>query len=85
MGVVSVKDSGVASGHWEIASHQIGEALYYAPRHGNELWIDPVCQLLDSKENAEFRRRLNIRILNYRGVHGFSGAKRRSKLPKNGS
>ena len=78
--VASVKESCMASGHWEVASHQIGEALYYAPKDDNELWIDPVCELLDSKEDAEFRRGLRIRIFNSRGVHGFSGGKAEIEL-----
>jgi hypothetical protein len=71
--VASVKEICEASGHWEVASHQIGEVLFYAPTDENELWVDPVCDLLDSKENLEFRRGLHIRIFNSRGVHGFSG------------
>jgi len=63
------------SGHKEVASHQIGEVLYYAPLAEDGLWIEPVCELLDSKDNPEFRRGLSIRIFNSRGVHGFSGGK----------
>lgn len=63
------------SGHKEVASHQIGEVFYYAPLAEDGLWIDPVCELLDSKDNPEFRRGLRIRIFNSRGVHGFSGGK----------
>jgi hypothetical protein len=71
--VGSVKETCVASGHWEVASHQIGEVLYYAREGEDNLWYDSVCELLDSRENAEFRRGLSIRIYNSRGVHGFSG------------
>ncbi len=78
--VAAVKESCVASGHWEVASQQIGEVLLYAPKDENELWIDPVCDLFDSKEDAEFRRGLSIRIFNSRGVHGFSGGKAEIEL-----
>ncbi|MDQ8195676.1 hypothetical protein QEH59_14675 [Coraliomargarita sp. SDUM461004] len=78
--LASVKEACVASGHWEAASHQIGEVLYYAPKDGDELWIDSVCDPLDSKDDTEFRRGLRIRIFNSRGVHGFSGGKDEIKL-----
>lgn len=78
--VAAVKESCVASGHWEVASHQIGEVLYYAPKDENKLWIDPVCDFLNSKEDPEFRRGLHIRIFNSRGVHGFSGGKKEIEL-----
>jgi hypothetical protein len=78
--VALVKDSCVASGHWEVASHQIGEVLYYSPKDENELWVDLVCELLDSKEDVEFRRGLRIRIFNSRGVHGFSGGKKEIEI-----
>lgn len=78
--VAAVKESCVASGHWEVASHQIGEVLYYAPKVENELWIDPVCDLLDSRDDPEFRSGLRIRIFNARGVHGFSGGKEEIEL-----
>lgn len=78
--VVSVKEACVASGHWEVASHQVGEVLYYAPKDENDLWIDSVCDLLDSKEDEEYRRGLSIRIFNSRGVHGFSGGKEEIEL-----
>lgn len=78
--VESVKKSCLTSGHWEVASHQIGEVLYYAPKDENKLWIDSVCDLLDSKDDPEFRRGLRIRIFNSRGVHGFSGGKEEIEL-----
>lgn len=71
----------VESGHWEVASHQVGEVLYFAPKDDqNELWINPVCEILDSKQNVELRRGLCIRIFNSRGVHGFSGGKEETEL-----
>lgn len=73
--IKAAKEICTASGHWEVASHHIGQALYYAPRDENELWIEPVCALLDSKEDPEFRQGLSIRIFNSRGVHGFSAGK----------
>lgn len=76
----SVKDICTASGHWEVASHQIGEVLYYTPTDENGLWREAVCELLDSKVDPEFRRGLTIRIFNSRGVHGFSGGKEEVEL-----
>lgn len=78
--VGSVKKICVASGHWEVASHQVGEVLYYAPKDESGLWIESVCDLLDSKEDAEYRRGLRIRIFNSRGFHGFSGGKEEVEL-----
>jgi hypothetical protein len=65
----------IKSGHWEVASHQIGEVLYYAPKDENGLWPAPVCELLNLRDDPEYRRGLEIRIFNSRGVHGFSGGK----------
>ncbi len=78
--IAAVKVLCLASGHWEVASHQIGEVLYYAPEDENELWIDSVCEVLDSREDAQYRRGLRIRIFNSRGVHGFSGGKEEIEL-----
>jgi len=71
----AVRANCVASGHWEVASHQIGEVLYYTPKDENGLWVNEVCELLDSREDSEYRRGLSIRIFNSRGVHGFSAGK----------
>lgn len=76
----SVKEMCIASGHWEVASHQIGEILYYTPADEDGLWTETVCELLDSKEDPEYRRGLSIRIFNSRGVHGFSAGKEEIEL-----
>jgi hypothetical protein len=76
----AVKAQCVESGHWEVASHQIGEVLYYAPTNAEGLWEESVCELLDSKDDVEYRRGLQIRVFNSRGVHGFSGGKDETAL-----
>jgi len=76
----SVREICTASGHWEVASHQIGEVLFYGPKDENGLWLGPVCELLDSKQDPEYRRGLRIRIFNSRGVQSFSGGKEELEL-----
>lgn len=78
--VEDVKTKSLETGHWEIASYHLGEVLFYAPRDENGLWLESVCELLDSKEEPEYRRGLTIRIFNSRGVHGFSGGKEEMEL-----
>ncbi|MCC5841884.1 MAG: hypothetical protein JJT96_17345 [Opitutales bacterium] len=78
--VAEVKGDCLASGHWEVASHQIGEVLYFAPQDESGLWPEAVCELLDSKEDPEFRRGLSIRIFNSRGAQWFSGGEREIEL-----
>lgn len=73
--VLAVKKECIDSGHWEVACNEIGEVLYFGPRDPDGLWIGPICELLDSKEDEEYRRGLSIEIFNSRGVHGFSGGK----------
>lgn len=68
------------SGHWEVATHQIGEVLYYAPKDENDLWIEPVCEVLDTKGEVRFLHGLRMRIFNSRGVHGFSEGKAEIEL-----
>ncbi|MGF1452841.1 MAG: hypothetical protein ACFB21_12285, partial [Opitutales bacterium] len=81
--VDTVRRDTVASGHWDMASHQIGEVLLYAPKDENGLWIDPVCELLNSRQDPEYRRGLSIRIYNSRGVYGFSGGKAEIEIAEN--
>ena len=76
----AVKEKCVDSGHWEVASHHIGEVLNYAPKGEDDLWIPPVCEILNSKEGDEIRRGLQIRIFNSRGAHFYSGGKEEIKL-----
>ncbi len=76
----SVKKSCTETGHWEVASHQIGEALYFTPKDESGLWIDPVSELLNSKEEGEYRRGLRIRIFNERGVYWSTGGKEEIEL-----
>lgn len=78
--IESVKESCLKTGHWEVASLQIGEVLYYAPKDSQGLWTDLVCEILNSKEDGEYRRGLRIRIFNSRGVHGDTGGKEEIEL-----
>jgi hypothetical protein len=78
--VDEVKQLCIKSGHWEVASNQIGEVLYYAPRDENGLWPESVCELLNSKENSECRQGLEIRIFNSRGAFSPSGGKEEIKI-----
>ena len=75
-----VKAKCLETGHWKVASHHIGEVLFYAPREENNLWLDSVCELLESKENHEYRQGMRMRILNSRGVYWFSGGKEEGEL-----
>jgi hypothetical protein len=70
----AVREKCLESGHWEVASNHIGEVLLYAPREEG-LWIEPVCELLNLKEEEHLRRGLQIRIYNSRGAHTFTGGK----------
>ncbi len=81
--VADVKRKCLETGHWEVASHQIGEVLFFAPRDENGLWLEAVCELLDSNEDLEFRRGLRMRIFNSRGAYWFSGGKEETKLAEN--
>lgn len=78
--IESVKASCLASGHWKIASFQIGKVFFHAPKDENELWVEPACRLFDSKDNPEYRRGLEINILNSRGAYWSSGGKEEIKL-----
>lgn len=78
--VQAVEAECVESGHWEVATLQTGEVLFYAPRNENGLWLDPVCAILDRPDCEGFRRGLTTQIFNSRGVYGFSGGKDELKL-----
>ena len=77
-----VKENCEKSGHWEAASHQIGEVLYYAPKDKDGLWLESICELFDSKEDSKYRRGLEIRIFNSRGAYWSSGGKEEINLAK---
>lgn len=76
----AVKAKCIESGHWKVASHHIGEILFYAPREEDGLWVEAVCELLDSKEDVEFRRGLYIKIVNSRDAYFFSGGQQEIEL-----
>ena len=68
--VTKVKRSCMESGHWEKASDHIGQVLYYAPKDKNDLWIEPVCKLLSSKDDgAKYLHGLKEKIVNSRGIY----------------
>ncbi|WP_024335924.1 hypothetical protein [Desulfotignum balticum] len=76
----SVKEECLETGHWEIASQKIGEVLFHVPQDEDGLWAEPACELLDSKENQNFRLGLEVKIFNSRGTYGFSGGEEEIKL-----
>ncbi|PKK90361.1 MAG: hypothetical protein CVV64_10385 [Candidatus Wallbacteria bacterium HGW-Wallbacteria-1] len=78
----AVKQEFLDSENWKIASNYIGQVLFYAPKDENGLWIEPVCDFLDSKADNEFRIGLRIKIFNSRGAHLFSEGKEEMKLAK---
>ena len=78
--VVDVKNRCSETGHWDIASNHIGKVLFYAPQDSKGLWVEPVCELLNSKDGFYYREGLENQIFNSRGVHGFSGGKEEIEL-----
>jgi hypothetical protein len=76
----TVKAKCVQNEREEVAAHHIGEVLYYAPRDADGLWIEPVCELLDTKDGEAVRSGLRMKIFNLRGVHGFTNGKDETEL-----
>ncbi len=75
-----VKQKCVESGHWEVASHHIGEVLNYAPKGEDGLWVPEVCEILNAQEAVEIRSGLQIQIFNSRGVRFYPSGKEEMKL-----
>lgn len=78
--IASVKEVCIPSGHWEVAAHQIGQMFFHAPKDDKGLWIEPVCEVVDSKDEAEIRRGLEIQIYNSRGACFHSGGREENVL-----
>lgn len=70
-----VKTKCISSGHWEVASSQIGQVLRYAPVGDEGLWIDSVCAILDSDGHDRMRSGLTMEIFNGRGVYTPDGGR----------
>lgn len=80
MWCAAVRSACVQSERWEVAAHHIGAVLNYAPNDSDGLWIEPVCELLDSKDGEDLRTGLRMKIFNSRGVHGFTNGKEENEL-----
>jgi len=71
----SVKAKCIESGHWEVASSQIGQVLRYAPVDEEDLWVDAVCAVLDQDGHDRMRNGITMEIRNGRGVYTPDGGK----------
>ena len=70
-----VKEKCIGSGHWEVASSEIGQVLKYSPLDEAGLWVDPVCAVLDQDGHDRMRSGLTMEIFNSRGVYSPDGGK----------
>jgi hypothetical protein len=73
--VNAVKEKCIESGHWEVASTQIGQVLRHSPVDGEGLWVDPVCAILDQDGHDRMRSGLTMEIFNGRGTYTPDGGK----------
>jgi hypothetical protein len=73
--VNEVKEQCIESGHWEVASTQIGQVLRYSPVDEEGLWIDSVCAILDQDGHDRMRSGTTMEIRNGRGVYTPDGGK----------
>jgi len=78
--LAAVKEKCIESGHWEVAAGQIGEVLFYAPRDEDDLWIEPVCAVLDGDDHLNLRRGLTMEVFNTRGVFTPDGGRSEKAL-----
>ncbi len=53
--IIVVKKSFLERDYWKSASLHIGKVLFYTPRDENGLWLDPVCELLNSPTDPNYR------------------------------
>lgn len=67
--VSMVKRKCLESGHWGVASSQIGQVLRYSPVDEEGLWIEPVCAILDEDSHNRMRDGLTMEIFNGRGTY----------------
>jgi hypothetical protein len=70
-----VKKSSAESGHHSIAMSQVGQVLPHAPKDADGIWINPVAEALNAKDAGEMRSGFTTKLMNLRGVHGFSAGK----------
>ena len=75
-----VKKSSAESGHLRIAMSQVGQVLPHAPKDKDGIWINPVAEALNAKDAAEMRSGFTCKLMNMRGVHGFSAGKDELKI-----
>lgn len=78
--IEAVRAECIASGHWEMACYRIGEVLTHTPLTTDRIWYDEVCSFLDSRENQKARDGFWCKIINSRGVHGFTYGKEEIEL-----
>ena len=75
-----VKKSSEESGHLSIAMSQVGQVLPHAPKDADGIWINPVAEALNAKDAGEMRSGFTTKLMNLRGVHGFSAGKEELKI-----
>lgn len=75
-----VKKSSAESGHLSIAMSQVGQVLPHAPKDAEGIWINPVAEALNAKDAGEIRSGFTTKLMNLRGVHGFSAGKEELKI-----
>jgi hypothetical protein len=75
-----VKKSSAESGHLRIALNQVGQVLPHAPKDADGIWINPVAEALNAKDAGEMRSGFTTKLMNLRGVHGFSAGEEERKI-----
>ena len=71
-----VKKSSDESGHLRIAMEYVGQVLPHTPADADGLWIHhSVAEALNAKDAVEMRSGFTCKLMNMRGVHGFSAGK----------
>jgi hypothetical protein len=67
--IKEVKKQSQESGHWKIASHQIGKVLYYSPADPTGLWINRVvAKELNQSQNDKMREGFSSSAYNSGGL-----------------
>ncbi|MGA2786961.1 MAG: hypothetical protein ABSF60_05490 [Verrucomicrobiota bacterium] len=70
----------LSSGHLSIAMSQVGQVLPHAPKDADGIWINPVAEALNAKDAGEIRSGFTTKLMNLRGVHGFSAGEEERKI-----
>jgi len=69
------------SGHFRVAMSQLGQALAYAPKDPEGLWIHKsIATALDRRDIPEIRRAFTTGLFNKRDVHHFSHGEEELKI-----